>query len=60
MGISVFSMNFFFRLGGTTKTYPETNSFGCWMKALKVDENGQNGLIFGDNYVFFGSKFCQK
>jgi hypothetical protein len=37
----VFFLWFFvFRPGGTTKTYPEANSSGYWMKGLKVDENG--------------------
>jgi hypothetical protein len=66
--LPVFFLWFFvFRPGGTTKTYPEANSSGCWMKALKVDrkwvqmdENSQNGWIFGDQNVFFGSKFRQK
>jgi hypothetical protein len=65
---SVFFLWFFvFSPGGTTKTYLEANSSGCWMKALKVDENGfkwmkngQNGWFFGDKDVFFGSKFRQK
>jgi hypothetical protein len=39
--LPVFFLWFFvIRLGGTTKTYPEANSSGCWMKALKEDENG--------------------
>jgi hypothetical protein len=40
LGLVFFLRFFVFRLGGTTKTYPEANSSGCWMKALKVDENG--------------------
>jgi hypothetical protein len=63
----VFFLWFFvFRPGGTTKTYPEANSSGCWMKALKVDENGfkwmkngQNGWIFGYNNVFLGPNFAK-
>jgi hypothetical protein len=58
---------FIFRPGGTTKTYPEANSSGCWMKSLKVDEKGfkwmkksQNGWIFGNQNVFLESKFRQK
>jgi hypothetical protein len=29
-------------------------------KWVQMDENGQNGWIFGDKNVFFGSKFRQK
>jgi hypothetical protein len=39
----------FFRPGGTTKTYPEANSSGCWMKSLKVDENGFKWMKNGQN-----------
>ena len=39
IGIAFFLGFFIFCLCGTTKTYSETNSSRCMMKALKVDEN---------------------
>jgi hypothetical protein len=58
---SVFFLWFFvFRPGGTTKTYLEANSSGCWMKALKVDEKWSKWMIFWRQEFFFGSKFRQK
>jgi hypothetical protein len=49
---SVFLWFFVFRPGDTTKTYPEANSSGCWMKALKVDEFMATRMFFlGPNFA---------